>query len=219
MSSPKDRELFDALTQDLRPVRRAPAFAVALSAVLGVALLCGVALRDRLGPLETLWQQILGEPLYAAVLLALLIAGVAGSVAAVASSAPDRSRLATQGSRVAWASLGLAVVGCSIGVGLTPDPSALGAAVHASCFVFSVAVALVPGAALAFCTMRGWVARPSQAASAALVGVLALGAVLVHLQCAALEPAHFLLGHLTAPVALSALGLVPLAALLRRFAR
>jgi hypothetical protein len=219
MSARGDRELLDAFAADLEPVRRAPSFGHQAAGVFGVALVClGWVLAAVESP-GALAAQIALRPSFGAVFAALLCAGVAGTLAGLAGAAPDRAHRSQLGVTAAACALGLGLLACLVALALTAEPAALGFEAHASCLARSVAIGLAPGAALLFFLLRGWVGRPRLAATAALVGALSFGSLAVHLACAALEPMHLVLGHLTAPVVFAGLASLPLAALLQRIAR
>ena len=84
------------------------------------------------------------------------------------------------------------------------------------CFEHAALLSLLPAGVIFTFMIRGWTARPIRASLIALVASGALGAGIVHVTCGYLGPKHILIGHLSVPLVLAALGLYPLAVLVRR---
>ena len=214
-----DRELIGALTAGLEPVRRLPSLAVSATAVLAIGLAGIVAVALVSPSFSPLWPRLVGRPDFAGIFVGLGVAGLAGVLAALAGAAPDREGIAQRGVLLAVVSLVAAAGACLTVVAATGawqgpvDPA------NAICLGRAAMLALVPASALLFFCLRGWVMRPRLAAGAGLIGSASLGALAIHLGCSEVAPLHQLIGHLAAPVVVTALLLVPLAHVLRRFAR
>lgn len=210
--------LVDDLVSDLEPVRLFPSLAAALALVLAVwaAVAVGAAYLKR-PPLD--FVALLGaEPWIGLVLLGLVAGAVAGTLSAIAGVVPGRDRVEQQARLVAFGGLALAVA-----VGLAATTLGLGRAStafshDASCFAMSVGIGLAPAVSLVLLERRGFVQRPRRSAMLALLGSFTLGGLAVQLVCHHPGARHMLCGHVLVPVVMIALGLLPLAALLRRSA-
>ena len=218
MSGSADRDLIAGLTADLAPVRPAPRLGLAAGAVFALASASVAGVLSGSPSLDALGLRLATRPEFAGVLLGLAVAGVAGTLGALTAAAPDRERQALGGAGVAAASVALTAGLCLAAWAVAQSGSTITGSAHLACLRRSVLFALAPAAALVFFCLRGWVARPRIAAAAGLVGAFSLGALALHLECAALEPLHLLLGHVGSPVVAIALGIAPLSWLLRRSA-
>ena len=219
MSGEATERLIEELAQDLAQVRRVPPLRWALVGVLAIwsALLAAVLLASggRVGPLA----ELVSSPVFGGVCAGLLVTAIAATAAAIASGVPGRERVVHTGSGLALAGaiagvacclVGIASVGLGFGSPVTSD---------AVCLGYTALFSLVPAFTVGLLVLRGWVARPLLAAALALLGTAALGAVTAQLSCPFAGPRHLLLGHVSPPMLIVALGSLPAAVLIRRFAR
>ena len=191
------------------------AFAAVLvlwAAMAGVVFLTGTLRAD-------LWNDLLGNGPFGAVLAGLVLAGVAGSIAALAAGVPGRERVVRAGALVALAGVAGAIGTCLAAIASTGVEYGGTLADHGLCFRNAAYFSLLPAAGLMAFMLRGWVGQPGRAAVVALAGAAGLGALVVHLSCPLSGPQHLLLGHAGVPVVLALLGALPLGLLLRRLAR
>jgi len=200
--------LVDGLVDDLHPVRPIPRLRSAFAVILAVwAALMGVVLSSshaRMG--ESILEAVLHHPIYLASFIGLLVAAVGGAISALAAGVPGRERLEVAGLTTAWVGLLAAAIACFGGL-RAADFDSLGEHVHAHavCFNRGLYLSLLPAGVIFSFLVRGWAAHPFRAAGVAL---LASGGWLA--------PKHLLLGHLSVPIVLLALGFYPLAVILRR---
>lgn len=211
--------LLEGLVEDLQPVRPIPRLRSAFAVILAVwAALLGVVLgsshsdagQRALGTLST-------EPIYLVSFLGLALAALGGAVSALAAGVPGRARLELAGLTAAGVGLMAAAVACLVGLqatgfeSLANDPHS-----HAMCFRRGVYLSLLPAGVILSFLVRGWMIHPLRAAGVALLASGALGVSIVQLGCGWLEPRHLLMGHLSVPIALAALGFYPLGLILRK---
>ena len=214
--------LVEGLAEDLRPVRPIPRLRSAFAVILAVwAALMGVVLSSshaRMG--ESIIEALLHHPIYLASFIGLLVAAVGGAVSALAAGVPGRERLEMAGLTTAWVGLLAAAIACFGGL-RAADFEGLGehAQAHAVCFNRGLYLSLLPAGVILSFLFRGWTAHPFRAAGVALLASGALGILIVQLGCGWLAPKHLLLGHLSVPIVLVALGFYPLALVLRRLRR
>ena len=214
--------LIDGLVGDLRPVRPIPRLRSAFAVILAVwAALLGVVLSSshaRMG--ESIIEALLHHPIYLASFVGLLVAALGGAVSALAAGVPGRERLEVAGLTACWVGLLAAAIACLGGL-RAADFESLGdhAQAHAVCFNRGLYLSLLPAGVIFGFLMRGWTAHPLRAASVALLASGALGVLIVQLGCDWLEPRHLLLGHLSVPLVLIALGFYPLGVALRKLRR
>lgn len=220
-TDPTER-LIDGLVEDLSPVRPIPRLRSAFAVILAVwAALMGVALSSshaRMG--ESIVEALLHHPIYLASFLGLLVAALGGAVSALAAGVPGRERLEVAGLTAAWVGLLAAAIACLGGL-RAADLQGLGddAQAHAVCFNRGLYLSLLPAGVIFSFLVRGWTAHPLRAASVAVLASGALGVLIVQLGCGWLAPKHLLIGHLSVPIVLIALGFYPLAVVIRKLRR
>lgn len=208
--------LISDLVEDLAPVKPVLPMRLAVGLVLGVAAgLIGVVLIRQEGPLGA--SHLLSDSIYLATFLGLTSVAVGGTISAIASGRPGREGLETSSRWGGVAGLAAGALTCgfgmaSLGLGLGASPSGF----DAGCLERSILFSLLPALVIGFFVLRGWSTSPFLSALIALASAGGIGGVLVHLSCPFLEPQHLLLGHLSAPVILAALGFYPLGLLFRR---
>lgn len=214
MSDSTDR-LITSLSDDLEPVRPLPRLRSAFAVVLTVwATFLGLTLMN-----QGSWSSssLLGDRMYFASFIGLLVAALGGTASALAAGVPGRERVELAGTACAALGLVSAAVACLLGmraVGLEVAETPPG--LDAMCFQHAAFFSLLPAGVIFSFLVRGWTSRPIRAALIALLGSGALGVVIVHLNCTFLGPKHVLMGHLTVPFVLALLGCYPLAVMLRR---
>jgi hypothetical protein len=211
--------LIQQLSESAEPVRRVPPLWLGFAFVIAIASAIGGLFLLAAGAVDGLTAHVLrgGSPGF--LLLGLAIAGLSGSVAALAEGLPGRER-------VAYLCGGLAVVAYFGGAGRAlvawwSEGFALGdgLVVDRVCLQTALELSLVPILALTILLARGWVGRPARAAALALAAGAATGSLVVHLGCPITEARHLLIGHASAVVASVAVFAAPLAFWLRRRAR
>jgi len=213
------RRLVDRLVADLAPVKRVPALGVALAIVLGAWLVFGLLAAWVHRPLLDVAGQIAAEPWVGLVVVGLALGALAATVAALAGVVPGREPVERRAATLAWAGVALATsVGAvatllGVGRGLTAPSH------DAACFALAVTVGLGPLAALVALERRGLVARVERGARLTLLAGFGLGGLAVQLVCHEPGARHLLFGHVLVPTVMLALGVLPLAWLLRRLAR
>jgi len=219
MPSASERQMIDALVEDLRPVRRVGALWTAAAALFGAWLLVVLWL-DGAALASGVWRQTLAtQPGFAVTGFGLLLMGVGGSAGALAARVPDRPVLEARALAAAWVGLAVAAGGGAVLAFSAGFDAGSPVAADGVCMRAALLYGSPPGAYLIVLLLRGWVARPARAAFACALGAVALGALIVHLGCPHTGARHWLLGHALAPVVAAALGTVPLAIVLRRAAR
>jgi len=210
--------LIRALAEDCAPVRRVPRLLFlggGLAAVWLAVLVIAVAI---MGGREGLWSALSGDLLFGGVCAGLALGAVGGAVAGLAGSLPDQEALLRGGG---W----LAVVGLAWAVGVAgADVIATGASATAvstsgTCIGRAALLGALPALVLISVALQGWIARPLVAGGLVLIGGAALGSLVVTIGCPFEGAVHMLVGHALTPMLLAALGVLPLAWLLRRFAR
>jgi hypothetical protein len=171
MSATED--LIGRLAAEARPVRRLRPPGLRAAALLGMGVLLVGGLLLALGPRPDLARR-LAEPLVLLGWIAAALTAVAGAVAAMLASLPDRSRawlLLPLPPALAWA--GTVGAGClTAWVGLTPG--SVRAAEVLQCLAMLAAVALPLSALLVFLLRHAARLRPT---GPLLAGGLAIGAV------------------------------------------
>jgi len=216
---PEGRELIESLVADLRPVHRFPrvgtALAIVLAAWSGLAFAAWRLLQARLGDVLA---RVSGDATFVLLVGALLVAALAGSIAAIASAVPGREAIERAGLRAAGVGLGAAVaaglVATALGVGAGTTPPAKDLA----CFTLGTTVGLPPLVALVVLERWGFVQRPGRSGLLAVIGALGLGALAIQVCCHYPGARHMLLGHVGVPVVAGALLLGPVVHIVRRFA-
>ena len=211
--------LIEELLEDLAPVRPIPRIRSAFAVILAVwAALLGVVLLTQSSELALI--SLARNQIFLASFLGLAMAALGGAVSALAAGVPGRERIELAGLATAWLGLMAAAIACLAGMwsaGL--DMSEAPAGRDGLCFRHGVYLSLLPAGVIISFLVRGWAAHPFRAAGVALLGSGALGVLIVHLSCGFIAPKHLLIGHLSVPFVLTALGLYPLALILRRIRR
>lgn len=220
MSTPSSEDRIRDLVADLRPVRRIPPLRVAVAwAVL--PWLVAVATGWILG----LWRpRALSDPFWSApfalaILGGMLVVGLGSTLAALASSVPDRARAMRRGLAFAALGAGLALIGALLqlsGVPPASDPAWWRGCL--ACLAHAVGLGFATG--LVACRFIGTAAmwRPGASAGMAIAGAVALGAGAVHASCTMGDAFHQLLAHALAPAIAAALLAVPLGLAMRSLA-
>lgn len=210
------QQLIQRLSEDLQPVRPLPRLRSGFAIVLTVwATLLGLVWLGS-GEVAGLGS-VLRDRIYGASFAGLLVAALGGTASALASGVPGRERVEWVGLVAAASGLLCAAGVCLIGMETLVRESPGGPpGLDAMCFRHAVLSTFLPAGVILSFMVRGWTSRPVRAALIALLGSGALGAALVHLNCGFLLPEHVLIGHLSVPVVLAALGAYPLAIILRR---
>ncbi len=208
--------LITEMVEDLEAVRPLPRLRSAFAIVLAVwATILGVVWLSRAGAAGA--RGLLQSPIYLASFAGLMAAALGGTLSALAAGQPGRARLELTGLVLAVLGLAAAAIACLVGMqqlGLATPIGPPGA--DTMCFRNSVVFSLLPAGVILSFVVRGWSTHPIRAALVALVAAGALGASVVHLSCDFFGARHMLLGHLSVPIVLAAIGLYPLAILLRR---
>lgn len=211
--------LISSLVEDLEPIRLLPRLRLAYGLILTLwAGLLGLVLWMRPG--EPGLASLFTNRIYFGSFVGLLLAALGGTGSALAAGVPGRERLEVGGMGISIVGLLIAIVTCLIGmyeVGAGGIPSPEGA--NAMCFRHSALMSLLPAGLILGFLFRGWTFHPVRAASLALLGSGALGAMIVHMSCDVLTPRHMLLSHLSLPIVLVVLGIYPLAVIFRRLRR
>ncbi len=201
MSRRSSEELIAGLTRDLAPVRPIPRPGTALVAV-GALWLAVVWVERALGgpPADLGHLRFLGGPfVWEPVLLAAVAA--AGLLASFASAIPGRDRTDRRAGRGLLAATAVAA-GIGVWAVLTPGPASATASLpgDVQCLKRALTLAALPTLAATAYLYYGAPRRPLRSAGLALLGTMALGALVVHLSCAEPNPWHLLRGHALAPV-------------------
>ncbi|MGH0035455.1 MAG: NrsF family protein [Myxococcota bacterium] len=211
--------LIRQLATDVPPVRRVPPLWMSFGGVIAVASAVGIVFLLASGAPSDVRSAVRGGGPYGAVLLGLGLAGLLGSLAALAEGIPGRERSVVV---CGWAAI--VAFGWGAGRALAAWWSegfapGVGLAVDRMCLQRALLLAVVPTLALVLLLARGWVGRPARAAVLALTAGAALGSVGVHLGCQLDEGRHLLVGHVGPTVVWVALIAAPLAFWLSRKAR
>jgi hypothetical protein len=210
--------LIRALAEDCAPVRRVPRLLFlsgGLAAVWLAVLVIAVAM---MGGREGLWGALTGDLLFGGVCAGLALGAVGGAVAGLAGSLPDQEALLRGGGWLAFVGLAWAVGLAGANVAASGAPLAA-ASSSGTCIGHAALLGALPALALISVALRGWVARPLVAGSLVLIGGAALGSLVATIGCPFEGAIHMLVGHALTPMLLAAVGALPLAWLLRRFAR
>lgn len=210
------KRLIASLTEDLERVRPLPRLRTAFAIILSVwAMFLGLVLWGSEASHGV--SSLLGDRLYLASFIGLMVAAVGSTVSALAAGVPGRDRLERGGMWVALGGLSSAALACLAAMRFVSGPAlASPPGLDAMCFREAALLSLLPAGVILSFLVRGWASHPIRAALVALLGAGALGTAIVHLDCGFLGPKHVLLGHLSVPVVLAVLGLYPLSVLLRR---
>lgn len=209
------------LAHGLRPVRPIPPLSAVV--VTGAAIWLATVV---------IWQQIGGahfrpwnhpdwsSPTFLSILAGLGLVAVGATVGALAASVPGRAATARAG-------LGIAALGSIVSVTsallATPlaelrfDLAELMACL--SCISHSTGLGIL--SALISCAFIGYAVlrRQNASASLAIVGGVALGAIVVHASCEATGGAHQLVSHVLAPLIAAAVLTLPVSFATRILAR
>ncbi len=219
MSRRSTDELIAELSHELAPVQSIPRPGVAGFAV-GVLWLAAVWIEHMLGgpPADLGHVRFLGGPfVWAPVALAALAA--AGLLAAFVSAIPGRVLV---GRRAALGLLATTAAAAGVGVWavLASGPASATASLPGDlqCVKRALRLAALPALAAVAYLYYGAPSRPRLSAGAALIGTIALGAIVVHLSCAEQNPWHLLRAHALAPVFGAALLALPVGWLAGRWA-
>ncbi len=219
MSRDPTRHLIERLSTNLAPVQPVAPLASTLAALMGVALLVGGAVLAVYHPKPALWTTFVGDPTYASVLVGLSLAVVGGCLGTLASVIPGREAVMRVGVAAAVVGLLLAVGGAAATTPWSEVALSSEFPGHGMCIVRGVGFAIVPGFAAFYAATRGWSGRPEITVVLALLGTGAVGALLVHLTCPAIDPFHVLCTHTSTPLLLTAVLTAALLPLVRRYAR
>jgi hypothetical protein len=216
-------DLIERLAGDLRPVRRLPPLAALLAGPLAAAAAVGALVLAVYHPRPELGSTLLHDPVYASVLLGLVLAGVGGCIAALASAVPGREAALRAAGATAAGGLLLAVAFAALGTPWAAEGSAEGTSGiglrDTMCILRGSLFALLPAAVVLVSAARGWSGRPAATVAWGLLGAGAAGALFVHLTCPAVNPLHLLCTHTATPLLLAAALTAVLAPAMRRFAR
>lgn len=213
------------LTQTLRPVRPIPPLRGVVAAGAGLWLACVLALIWTGDVRPRPWNHPdWSDPGFLSILAGLALVAIGATVGALAESVPGREATARAG-RVAAALGGLvAILGgllSTSAAGLGFDVGELLACLscisHAA--ILGLLSVLVSCGFIAYAVLR----RPGASAALAIVGGVALGAMVVHVTCEASEGAHRLVSHALAPWIVASILTLPVSlatrALSKRFRR
>jgi len=215
-SSNATERLIASLGEDLLPVRPLPRLRSAFAIVLTVwATFLGLVVLGADAAIAT--GSLLGNQVYLASFVGLVVAALGGTASALAAGVPGREQVETVGMMLAAVGLFAGAFACVIGMrSLDIDAPIPPAGLDAMCFREGALLSLLPAGVILSFLVRGWTARPIRAALISLLGAGALGAVTVHLSCGFIGPKHVLLGHMSVPIVLILLGVYPVAVVLRR---
>jgi hypothetical protein len=205
--------LISSLGDDLRPVHPLPRLRTVFAIVLGIAV-ASIAFVSLSGAGRIATQALSGSSLYLACGVALIVAGCAGTISALAAGVPGRERLGEAATLAAALALLAGAAACGFAMGLQASSSPPGLDVQ--CFSVGTVLSVFPAGVILGFLLRGWIARPLRAALIALLAAGALGSMVVHLHCGFVAPRHLLLGHLSVPVVWALVGLYPVFVLTRR---
>jgi hypothetical protein len=214
--SPEDR--IRDLVADLRPVRRIPPLRVALAWAL-LPWLVAFAVDWSFGRARprALSDPFWTAPFALAILAGLFLVGLGSTVAALASSVPDRTRTMRRGLALAAVGAGIAWIGALLQLS---GPSGMHDPVwwrgSIACMVHAVGLGLATGLVAARFIGAAAMWRPGASAVLAVAGAVALGAVVVHASCTQGDTLHQLVGHALAPAIAAVLLAPPLALAMRR---
>jgi uncharacterized membrane protein len=208
--------LINRLGEDLEPVRPLPRLRSAFAIVLAVwATFLGLVVLGTDAAIAT--GSLMGNQIYLASFVGLVVAALGGTASALAGGIPGREKVETVGMMLAAVGLFAGAIACLVGIqSLGTDAPNSPPGLDAMCFKEGALLSLLPAGVILSFLVRGWTARPVRAALIALLGAGALGAVTVHLNCGFLGPKHVILGHMSVPIVLIALGVYPVGFVLRR---
>jgi hypothetical protein len=219
MGASSTDSLVREMARDLRQVKRVASLRVSLLFVLGLWGLVLVAFGTLSKLRADLVADLLSSPAYLSVAAGLVMIAVGGSLAALAAGIPGRDRASRGGAGAALVGLVLGGVGCGFALASVGLRHGSPMAADLSCFLHSMALAILPVLVVVGVVVRRWVVQPVLAGALSLGSAAAYGALLTQLACQSWGPRHLLLGHLAVPVVLALVGVLPLALLLRRTAR
>jgi hypothetical protein len=217
MTARSAEERLRELVRELEPVRPIPPLRAL--AVLALALWALALLGDRwagaphLRPAsDAAWSQAA----FLAQLAGLGAAAVGFSFAALASAIPGREGALRLGLGAGALGICAALLGGLCGI-LDPAPLADGGlGASAGCMLRALRLGLASGLlGCVFMSRARFVRRPLGPVLLALAGGSALGALAVHVTCPSNAALHQLVGHVLAPLVLSAALAFPVAAILR----
>jgi hypothetical protein len=209
------QSLMNELVRDLQPVRRYPSLRVAAGVVIALTLplFAVTGVRPDLIEITRAW------PSFAIVLVGLAIAAIGGIVAGAARSVPGRERAGRGGAALVALGLGAGGISCLVGLMTVGASAGSPSATDLGCLVGAVGLSIVPALAMIYWMAKGSVADATLTAGLGIAGAAALGALLVHLECAGWGPRHILLGHIAGPVVLASMAAAGTAMFLRSFPR
>jgi len=218
MTSASDR-LISSLVKNLEPVRPLPRLRLAFAIILAVwATLLGVVLWAQESEAGLRW--LFSDRIYFGSFAGLVVASIGATCSSLAAGIPGRERLETSGMIVSFVGLLAAAVACLVGMNEMASAASSGPhGIDGMCFRKGALLSLLPGGVILSFLVRGWSAHPLRAAMLALFASGALGTLIVHASCGFIEAEHLLIGHLSVPIALIALGSYPLFVILRRVRR
>lgn len=201
MSEPKAEDRIEALVQELEPVQPIPRLRTVLALALALVPLAVVAhfffggpgLRGPVGGT--------GLPVFAGILVGLLLVAGGALAAAFARAVPGREAAGRRGAALAVAGGALALVASGVGVWLVGRGD-VGLAECSGCILHSVGLGVLPFAVVIGFVLRAFADRFGPAILLGVIGGVALGAAAVHLTCGSDQPMHWLLGHALGPVVL-----------------
>jgi hypothetical protein len=219
VSSDLTENLIDRLAANLEPVRPMTPLPVTLAAVLGTAFVVGCVVLATYHPKQELWTTFLSDRTYASVLVGLLLAGAGGCLGTLASVIPGREPLVRGGMLTAVGGLLLAIGAAAVATPWASLDLSGVAGSHLMCIARGACFAVIPAAAVLYAATRGWSGRPETTVFLALVGTGAVGALLVHLTCPAIEPLHVLCTHTSTPLLMAVTLTAVLLPMMRRWAR
>lgn len=219
MSERATESLLRDLSHGLEPVRPIPRLRTQVlrllalfAAVVGMHALLGGPLPLRVAGVP--WS----DPVFAIVLVGLVLTAAGAVVAALCGAVPGREREARAGRAVAVCGALLASAG---GLwGLTGAPlEAFPFRDSAPCIGRASVLAIVPALFLCVALIGAFERRPLVGCAFASVGAVTLSAVLVHTTCPHGGAAHILLGHWAAPFTVALVLALPLSLLVRAATR
>lgn len=223
MKPDRTESLITSLQRDLQPVRPVPRLRMHLGVFLAVVVSLAGLVVSLLGPRPDALTLLGQFGPFAAIGGGLVIAALGAVLAALASARPGREWVASTAFFAASATLAVSAGAASLMfLGATPATSTPPpASQDLHCALVAIALAVPPALLLARLARAGAPQRPGWSGLLAALGATALGALAVHLTCAAPGGWHWVTSHALAPVAGAVMLTVPLAWLLRRrsFAR
>jgi hypothetical protein len=201
----KTDELIVQLAKSAEPVTPLPPLSIRLAQWLGLAIALAAVGVFAIGPRADLGS-VLTRPVFAASLLALLVATVSSAAAAFVLSVPGAERSAFQRvlpilATAAWPVAWLLAMSATTDRGTTR-------LFHAACAIEIAVVAGISGAALLAMLRRAAPLRPGWTAAIASLAAVAIGAAMTQIICPIDDPAHVLIGHVLVAVLVGLVGCV-----------